>query len=180
MSFFKGRLVFALIFTFSFLFAKTYLGPLHAPAWTGLVYVKDGDWIAFRIAFERAGQVADNYDTFYLISEVGPRSPEALYAKLGIDLCLPFGKGRNTPILNKNLTRERQTFLEWARTERGFVGRLSGIKCARPIFIFYEPWFKKASYKWDEGKVVAQSGKLKLYFYFHNKVKIEKVEEDEE
>lgn len=179
MSFARRWSVLILITTFSFLFARIYLGPLHAPAWTGLVYVKDGDWIAFRIAFERAGQIADNYNTFYLISEVGPRSPEALYAKLGVDLCLPFGKGRNTPILNKNLTRKRQTLLEWARTERGFAGRLSGIRCARPIFIFYEPWFNKASYKWDGKKVVAQSGKLKLYFYFNNKVKIERVDQRE-
>ncbi len=161
-----------------FILSATYLGPLHAPAWTGLVYVRDGDCFAFRIAFEKEGILADNYDTFYLISEVGPRDPQSSYARLGLDLFLPFKLGRATPIIDKRYVKDRQTTLEWGKIEKGFVGRLSRIPPLKVLFIFYRPWFKKPTYIFKNGEIIGGEGRLRLRFRFLNRVKI--VEEKKE
>lgn len=71
-----------------------YLGSLDAGAWAGLVIVPSRESaFAFRFRVEKEGRVAESSDLYYLVSEVGPNSPDGQYARLRFDLGMPFRMG---------------------------------------------------------------------------------------
>ena len=67
---------------------------------------------AFRIKVKKGIQAADKEDIFYLISEVGPHSPDGQYARIKVDLSLPFNKEDVTPVLIKPSSKSDTLVLE--------------------------------------------------------------------
>jgi neutral trehalase len=84
-----------------------------------------GEGFAFRFAAELAdGRRADGMDLFWLVHQVGPHAPDGEYARVSFDLGLPFGQGRDTPLVRKP-EREPWLTLEWSREgENAVLGRV--------------------------------------------------------
>lgn len=130
-----------------------FIGSLHAAGWAGLVLAPTKeDVFAFRFAVEKDKKVADQDSLFYLVSEVGPQSPDGQYARVKFDLSLPFlpvEQAKDTPILIKPSKKGDTLTLEWARLdEKTVVGRLRGPDYANIRLIHYFPWdIKHGRYK---------------------------------
>ncbi|HEX2694521.1 MAG TPA: hypothetical protein VHP61_02105, partial [Acidobacteriota bacterium] len=119
-----------------------YIGGLDAAAWPGLVLVPGRESaFAFRFRVEKEGRVAESSDLFFLVSEVGPNSPDGQYARLRFDLGLPFRMGRDTPVKIKPAARADTMTLEWSRQdEKTVLGRLRFPKDIKVSMVFYFPW----------------------------------------
>ena len=81
---------------------SVYIGALENRAWTGLMFAPHPQSVfAFRIRTIKQGEISEGKEHIYLISEVGPHSPDGQYARLKLDMGLPFKKAENTPVLKK-------------------------------------------------------------------------------
>ena len=140
---------------------ETYIGALDAPGWPGLVLAPSAESAyAFLLRVEREGESAEGADFYYLVSEVGPHSPDGLYARVRFDLGLPFKLGASTPILMKPPPRRNTLTLEWSRRdERIVIGRITCPADARVTIIHYAPWGLKGEYALlPDGQVRGRSG----------------------
>jgi len=139
-----------------------YIGALDASGWCGLVLAPNKDAaFAFRFQIEKEGRNADGLDFYYLASEIGPNSPDGLYARIGFDLGLPIlpEKKNETPILIKPSKRSDLLLLEWSRQDEGaVVGRLTFPKNVSVRLVQYFPWdFEGRCRTSPEGEIVAES-----------------------
>jgi hypothetical protein len=127
---------------------EVYIGALKADAWAGLVFAPHkGSVFAFRIKVEKGNQAADKEDIFYLISEVGPHSPDGLYARIKVDLSLPFNKKNETPVLIKPSPKSETLVLEWSRKdERTVIGKIRAPEDVEVQLIHYFPWGARGRY----------------------------------
>jgi hypothetical protein len=126
----------------------TYIGALEGKEWFGLVLAPARD-VAFglRVRVQKEGQAAAGDDFFYLVSEVGPNSPDGQYARIVADLSLPFNQGNDTPILIKPPSKSDQLILEWSRQDdRTVLGRIRAPKDISLQIIHYFPWNFKGEY----------------------------------
>jgi hypothetical protein len=132
------------------------IGALDAPVWLGLVIspAKDAAF-AFRIRVQRDYDQADAADFHFLVSEVGPHSPEGQYARLRADLGLPYHKTADTPVLIKPSPRAETLVLEWSRQdERTVIGRIVCPKKVEVHLVHYVPWGLKGGFSLSgEGEV---------------------------
>lgn len=128
---------------------NTYIGALEARAWNGLLFSpQTGSAFAFRIQIEKGGEVIDGNDVFYLISEVGPHSPDGHYARLKLDLSLPFNMQDGTPILIKPPSNSDTFVLEWSRQDEStVVGRIVAPEDIIIHLVNYFPWDFRGSYR---------------------------------
>ncbi|MHB8095337.1 MAG: MGH1-like glycoside hydrolase domain-containing protein [Candidatus Aminicenantales bacterium] len=137
-----------------------YMGALDAAAWPGIVIApgREGAF-AFRLRIEKEGKVAEAEDFFYLVSEVGPNSPDGQYARMKYDLALPFHQGIETPVRIKDSSDSALLTLEWSRQdEKTIIGRLRCPEGIKVSFVFYIPWDGKGSYELQpDGHVLGQS-----------------------
>ena len=119
-----------------------YIGALEGKAWSGLVLAPHPEGVfAFRIKIQKENEIADGTDIFYLISEVGPHSPDGQYARIKLDLSLPFNRGNNTPILIKPPSKSDTFVLEWSRQdERTVIGRIKAPAGIKIHLLHYFPW----------------------------------------
>ena len=133
----KMKKCLAVLFLFLFLFQgihpevyypwkDVFIGALDAEKWAGLVFIPDKDSaFAFHLRVKKGEETAEGIDLFFLISEVGPHSPDGQYARIKIDLSLPFGLERETPIMKKPSSGSDTLVLEWSRKdERTVLGRI--------------------------------------------------------
>ncbi|MBN1938894.1 MAG: hypothetical protein JW843_04865 [Candidatus Aminicenantes bacterium] len=127
------------------------IGAFDAAGWCGLVLAPHKEAaFAFRFQVEKDGQEAEGHDLFYLASEIGPNSPDGLYARIGFDLGLPILAERKneTPILMKPVRRSNLLILEWSRQdERAVVGRLTIPKNTAVRLLPYFPWDFKGRFR---------------------------------
>ncbi len=150
---------------------ETYIGALDAEAWAGLTLVPDEkSAFAFRIRVIKDNQVADNLDLFFLVSEVGPNSPDGSYARMKFDMSLPFlseEERTDTPILKKPADKSDTLILEWSRTdEQAVVGRITAPKYIDVEIVHYFPWDLTGRYQLlDDGQVKGESLTIKNYHY---------------
>jgi hypothetical protein len=147
---------------------ETYIGALEGKAWCGLVLAPHQESVfAFRVKIEKEGQFADENDIFYMISEVGPQSPDGMYARLKIDLSLPFKKGNETPIFIKPSPDSDTLVLEWSRQdERTVIGRIRAPKGIKLHLVHYFPWNFRGKYTFiDEGQIKGESLSSKKFHY---------------
>lgn len=147
---------------------EVYIGALDGMAWTGLVFCPHRENIfAFRFQVEKAGEIADSNDIFYLISEVGPHSPDGQYARIKVDLSLPFNLGKDTPILIKPSPKSDTLILEWSRQdERTVIGRLKSPKGVRIHLNHYFPWNFNGNYRLlSDGHILGESSESRKHFY---------------
>ncbi len=141
---------------------ETYIGALDAPGWAGLAIAPSGTCAyAFLLRVERNGETAEGADLYYLVSEVGPHSPDGLYARVRLDLGLPFRMGAATPILLKPPPRRQTLTLEWSRRdERTVIGRLVCPEDVRITLVHYSPWEAGSEYALlPDGQVRGRPGR---------------------
>jgi hypothetical protein len=126
-----------------------YIGALDAEKWAGLVFIpQKGTAFAFQLRIKRGGETAEGIDLFFLVSEVGPHSPDGQYARIKFDLSLPFGQKSETPIMKKPASGSDTLVLEWSRKdERTALGRISIPKNIEVQLIHYFPWDFKGRYQ---------------------------------
>lgn len=163
---------------------EIYIGALDSKAWPGLAFVPHPESaFAFRIRIKKNGDIADSEDLFYLVSEVGPHSPDGQYARLKLDLGLPFGKGKDTPILKKPSSKSNTLVLEWSRQdERTIVGRIKAPKGVEVHIIHYFPWNFSGKYQFSpENQITGESTSSKAFHYlFWTSVRGDKFAESKE
>jgi hypothetical protein len=147
---------------------NVYIGAFDAEAWAGLVLAPQKDSLfAFRLRIEKDEETADGMDLYYLVSEVGPHSPDGQYARLKFDLSLPFGMQNETPILKKPSRKSDTMTLEWSRKDEGIV--VGKIRIPSDIvlhLIHYFPWNFRGRYQISsEGDIKGESSSLDNYSY---------------
>jgi hypothetical protein len=125
------------------------IGALDATGWPGIVIAPDAETaFAFVLRVERDGESAEAEDFYYLVSEVGPHSPDGLYARIRFDLGLPFKMGRATPVLMKPAPRKKALTVEWSRRdERTVIGRIVSPEDVRVTLVYYFPWDRRGDYR---------------------------------
>jgi glycogen debranching enzyme len=138
------------------------IGSLEGRGWCGLTLIPAKDaGFAFRFLIEKDGTLLDGDNLFYMVSEVGPHSPDGLYARVRFDLSLPVlpaDKRKETPILIKPSPPKQTLTFEWSRQdEYTVVGRLTAPKGVRVHLLSYWPWDFKGGYKvrpdgWIQGE----------------------------
>ena len=138
-----------------------YIGALEAAGWPGVVIAPNRESaFGFALKVEKDGKVAEPGDFFYLVSEVGPNSPDGQYARMKFDLSLPFNQGKDTPVRIKPSSGSDTLTLEWSRQdEKTIVGRVRCPKGIKIFLVFSSPWDVPASYHLEaDGHVQGQSG----------------------
>ena len=156
----KNKLFFGFLFLFLYLnqglssevyypWKDAYIGALDAEKWAGLVFIPQHDSaFAFHLRVKKGEETAEGIDLFYLISEVGPHSPDGQYARIKIDLSLPFGQKKETPIMKKPSSGSDTLVIEWSRKdERTALGRILIPKNITVQLIHYFPWDFKGRYQ---------------------------------
>lgn len=161
---------------------KSFAGALDPRAWPGLVLVpQQGAAFAFCPKVYRQDKSAEFHDFFYLVSQVGPHSPDGLYAQMKFDLHLPYKKGRETPVFLKPALPEYEMVVEWSRREEEtVVGKYHFPDITeKATLIFYFPWDTSGSYDFlrEASSVHGLSqAKANLHYLCWLSLKPEKVE----
>jgi glycogen debranching enzyme len=121
---------------------EVYIGALEARSWAGLLMIPHPESaFGFRLRTIKQDEAAEGIDHLFLVSEVGPHSPDGQYARMKFDLGLPFGKGEDTPILKKPSKKASTLVLEWSRqSERIVIGRIYVPEGIELELIHYFPW----------------------------------------
>ncbi len=145
-----------------------YIGALEAENWAGLLLVPDPESaFAFRIRAKKVDEEIEGIDHLFLISEVGPHSPDGQYARIKMDLGLPFGKGEDTPVLKKPSKRQTTLVMEWTRqSERTVIGRIFVPEGIEVSLIHYFPWDFNGKYQaLSDGHVRGESATSEKQYY---------------
>jgi len=173
----KKFIIFLFLFYFALQGVKTeiyypwkdvFIGALEAKAWAGLVIAPSQQSIfALRLRIKKENQIADGEALFFLISEVGPHAPDGQYARIKMDLSLPFNLGKDTPILIKPSSKSDTLVLEWSRQdERTIVGRIKSPEDVELHLIHYFPWNFNGKYQFlPDGHIAGESLTSKKYHY---------------
>lgn len=149
---------------------NVFIGALDPKAWPGVMIVaSQGSAFAFCPKVFRQDKSAEFHDFFYLVSEVGPHSPDGLYSSMKFDLHLPFKKGRETPVFLKPALPEYEMTVDWSRRdEQTVIGKyhFPGIT-DKVSLIFYFPWDFKGKYNFqsETGYVHGQNAENPVTHY---------------
>lgn len=145
-----------------------HIGALEADNWAGMLLAPHQDSVfAFRIRTEKQEDVAEGIDHLFLVSEVGPHSPDGQYARIKLDLGLPFGKGDNTPILKKPSKMPTTLVMEWSRqSEKTVIGRIFVPEGIEVQLIHYFPWDFMGRYQpLSNGHIRGESTAAEKFYY---------------
>ncbi|MBN1273605.1 MAG: hypothetical protein JXB26_15165 [Candidatus Aminicenantes bacterium] len=125
-----------------------YIGALDNAAWCGLVFAPQKNHVfAFRLKIAKGNGTADGMDMLFLVSEVGPHSPDGQYALLKFDLSLPFNMRAKTPVMIKPASGSDTLVFEWSRQdERTVIGRIKAPKYVDCRMVHYFPWEIEGKY----------------------------------
>src|SRR4030067_408375 len=146
----------------------TPIGALEGKEWFGLVLAPArGVFFGLRLRVQKEGQTAEGEDFFFLVSEVGPHSPDGSYSRMTADLSLPFKQGDDTPVLIKPPSKSNRLILEWSQQdERTVLGRIRAPKNVSFQIIHYFPWGLKGKHRLlPDGQVQAENEEGKTYHY---------------
>lgn len=145
-----------------------YIGALDAENWAGILIAPDPESaFAFRIRIEKQDEAVEGIGHLFLISEVGPHSPDGQYARIKMDLGLPFGKEDETPILKKPSKKRTTLVMEWSRqSEKTIIGKISVPEEIEVELIHYFPWDLKGQYEsLTNGHIRGESASSEKYHY---------------
>lgn len=145
-----------------------YAGALDAVNWGGVVIAPSPESaFAFRIRTKKQDETTEGIDHLFLISEVGPHSPDDQYSRFKMDMGLPFGNGENTPILKKPSKKSTTLVMEWSRqSEKTIIGRIIVPEGIEIQLIHYFPWDSDGKYQsLSGGHIRGESSSLEKYFY---------------
>ncbi|MBN2408468.1 MAG: hypothetical protein JXE07_01925 [Candidatus Aminicenantes bacterium] len=146
----------------------THIGALEGKEWFGLVLAPArGAAFGLRLRIQGDGQTAESDDFFFIVSEVGPNSPDGQYARIAADLSLPFKQGNDTPILIKPPSKSDRLILEWSRQDdRTVLGRIRAPEDITFQILHYFPWNLKGEYRLlPDGQVQGEGGEGRVYHY---------------
>ncbi len=147
-----------------------YVGALDRKNWFGLAIAPSKEVaFAFAVKVKKENQIAEGDDLFFLVSEVGPHSPDNQYARIKADLSLPFKQGDDTPVLIKPAENSESLMLEWSRRdEKTVIGRIRAPIYAELHIAHYFPWNAGAKYQLlSDGQVRGESeGSRKVHYLF--------------
>jgi neutral trehalase len=146
----------------------TYIGALEGSAWPGMVIAPGKEAaFAFVLRVERGGYTVEGGDFFYLVSEVGPQSPDGQYARVRFDLGLPFKKEGETPVLIKPPSKKQVLTVEWSRRdEKTVIGRILCPDDTRVTLVHYAPWDFPSAYELlPDGQVQGSCGRNPKQYY---------------
>ena len=152
----------------SYQWKDTYIGALEADNQAGMLLAPHPESVfAFRIRTIKQEEVAEGIDHLFLISEVGPHSPDGQYARIKLDLGLPFGKEDNTPILKKPSRKPTTLVMEWSRqSEKIVIGRIFVPEGIEIHLIHYFPWDFRGKYQpLSSGHIRGESTAAEKYYY---------------
>jgi hypothetical protein len=130
---------------------NVFIGALDPQAWPGMMLVASpSSAFAFCPKVYRKDQTAEFDDFFYLVSEVGPHSPDGLYSSMKFDLHLPFKKGGETPVFLKPTLPKYEMTVEWSRQdEQTVIGKYHFPDLIKQVtIIFYFPWDFRGNYRY--------------------------------
>ena len=147
-----------------------HIGALDGQEWFGLVLAPAKDTaFAFRLRVRKGDQVIEGYDFNYLISEVGPQSPDGQYARVRADLSLPLKRQNETPILIKPSPKPVTLTLEWSRQdERTVVGHIHAPRNLTLEIVHYSPWDLRGTYhRLPDGRIEGanETGRQRYIFW---------------
>jgi len=145
-----------------------YIGALEADNWAGLVFAPDPESaFAFRLRSKKQDEIAEGIDHLYLISEVGPHSPDGQYSRLKLDMGLPFGKEDSTPILKKPSKKQTTLVMEWSRkSEKTVIGKIFVPDGIEIQLTHYFPWDFIGKYQaLSNGHVRGEGTSSEKYYY---------------
>jgi Mannosylglycerate hydrolase MGH1-like glycoside hydrolase domain len=146
----------------------THIGALEGKEWFGLILAPAKDaCFGLRLRVLKESQTAEGEDFFYLVSEVGPHSPDGSYSRVAADLSLPFKQKNDTPVLIKPPAKSDLLTLEWSRQNEGIVlGRIRSPKNVTVQIIHYFPWGAKGKYQYmADGQVRGESEGSRVEHY---------------
>ncbi|MCX6561718.1 MAG: trehalase family glycosidase [Candidatus Aminicenantes bacterium] len=128
------------------------IGGLEGQGWCGLTLIPTKDaGFGFRFKIEKDGALIDGDNLFYMVSEVGPKAPDGVYARVRFDLSLPVlpaDSRKDTPILIKPSPPKETLTLEWSRQDEDTViGRLTAPAGLRVHLLTYFPWDFKGVFR---------------------------------
>ena len=147
------------VFSLNFLFSNGFeIGAFDPPYWNGIVIVKDNSFYALRFIIHRGKDKADGYDTFYLVEDVGPFSPDASYAELSFNPFLPFHMKAKTPILEKDKSKKKLLNIKFGKYKKGVIGKIEIPDKILIEILFYTPWGKNKKYYFSNGIIKENSG----------------------
>jgi len=144
-----------------------FIGPLVNSDIVGLVFISDSEsGFAFTLKLKKGENSVQGIDLLYLISELGPFSPDGAYSRIKIDLSLPFGKTNDTPILVKPSSKSDTLIFEWSRQdERTVIGRIKSPKNIDIDIVHYFPWDFSGDYQLlPDGQIRGQAAQEKKYY----------------
>lgn len=145
-----------------------YIGALDADNLAGLVFVPNPESaFAFRIKSVKLDETAEGIDDLFLISEVGPHSPDGQYSRFKLDLGLPFGKEDSTPILKKPSKKQATLEMEWSRkSEKTVIGKIYVPEGIDIHLTHYFPWNSSGKYQaLSNGHIRGESTSSERYYY---------------
>ena len=145
-----------------------YIGAFEADNWAGLVLAPHPECaFAFRIRTKKLDEEAEGIDHLFLISEVGPHSPDGQYARIKLDMGLPFGKNDSTPILKKPSKRPTTLVMEWSRqSEKTVIGRIFVPEGIEIDMIHHFPWNFGGHYQsLSNGHIRGENTSSEKYYY---------------
>ena len=145
-----------------------YIGALEADNWTGLVFAPHQESaFAFRLRAKKQEETTEGIDHLFLVSEVGPHSPDGQYSRLKLDLGLPFGKGDSTPILKKPSKKQTTLVMEWSRkSEKTVIGKIFVPDGIEIHLTHYFPWDSGGRFQaLSNGHIRGESTSSDKYYY---------------
>jgi neutral trehalase len=147
---------------------NVYIGALEADNWAGMLLAPHPESaFAFRIRTKKQDEVVEGIDHLFLVSEVGPHSPDGQYARIKLDMGLPFGKGDGTPILKKPSKKPTTLVMEWSRqSEKTVIGRIFVPAGIEVDLIHYFPWDLAGTYQaLANGHIRGESAAPEKHYY---------------
>ncbi len=152
----------------SYQWRDVYIGALDAENWAGLVLAPHTESaFAFRLRFRKQDDTAEGIDHLFLVSELGPHSPDGQYSRLKLDLGLPFGKEDSTPILKKPSKKQTTLVMEWSRkSEKTVIGKIYVPEGVEIQLVHYFPWASMGKYQaLTNGHIRGESASAEKYYY---------------
>jgi len=147
-----------------FIFANFQYGAFDPAYWNGVVILKDNITFAFRFIIHKDNDKADGYDTFHIVERVGPFSPDGRYAEISFNPGLPFHKGHQTPILEKNTNPAELVRIRYSQYQNGIIGCIDIPKNIKIEVLFYNLWGSAVHYRELDNTIIGESNGLGLKF----------------
>jgi len=154
-----------------------HFGAFDPAHWHGLVMIRNDAATAFRFIVHRRGRTVDGYDSFYIVEDVGPRSPDGSYASVSFNPTLPLHREGDTPILEKNPRRKGLFTLQYGGYGEGVVGQVTIPAGVRVDVFFYHPWSRRGRYRLRENRVTLEGDPD--FRFFSRQMSLRGIEEDE-